>query len=143
MKKRRLFRGATLIDGTGAEPLKNSFLLVEGGRIEASGMEGRDELPDFDELVDLSGKYLIPGLMNCHTHVVMDPVPDMQAFAREQTPVTFAVRGVRNLQTLLRSGTTFIRDMGAPYAVDLGLKKCMGEGLFQGPEMYCSARMIT
>nr|HPI97487.1 amidohydrolase family protein [Synergistales bacterium] len=143
MEKRRLFRGATLIDGTGSPPLEDSFLLVEGGRIKATGKEGKDDLPDFDEEVNLSGKFIIPGLMNCHTHVVMDPVPDMQAFAREQTPVTFAVRGVRNLQTLLRSGTTFIRDMGAPHAVDLGLKKCLKEGLFQGPEMYCSARMIT
>lgn len=143
MSGRILFKGATLIDGNGNEPVKNSFVLVEDDRIAATGISAENLDGRFDEVIDLPGKFMMPGMMNCHTHVVMEPVADMQTFAREQTPVTHAARGVANLQKLLRSGTTFVRDMGAPCAVDLGLKKCMKEGVFQGPDMFCSAKVIT
>ncbi len=143
MSGRILFKGATLIDGTGKEPVENAFLLVEEDRIAATGISAENLVGEYDEVRDLSGKYLMPGMMNCHTHVVMEPVADMQSFARNQTSVTHAVRGVANLQKLLRSGTTFIRDMGSPFAVDLGLKKCMKEGVFKGPDMFCSGKMIT
>lgn len=143
MSGRILFKGATLIDGTGKEPVENAFLLVEEDRIAATGISAENLVGKYDEVMDLSGKYLMPGMMNCHTHVVMEPVADMQSFARDQTSVTHAARGVANLQKLLRSGTTFIRDMGAPYAADLGLKRCMKEGVFKGPDMFCSGKMIT
>lgn len=143
MSGRTLFKGATLIDGTGREPLENAFLLVEDQLIAAVGISADNLDGQFDEVIDISGKCLMPGMMNCHTHVAMEPVADMQAFFREQTPVTLASRGMANLQKLLRSGTTFVRDMGAPYGVDLGLKRCMKEGVFQGPDIFCSGRVIS
>jgi imidazolonepropionase-like amidohydrolase len=143
MSGRTLFKGATLIDGTGRVPLENAFLLVEDEQIAAVGVSAENLDGQFDEVVDISGKYLMPGMMNCHTHVAMDPVADMQAFFRGQTPVTLAARGMANLQKLLRSGTTFVRDMGAPYGVDLGLKRCMKEGVFRGPDLFCSGKVIT
>src|SRR6056297_781440 len=140
---RTLFKGMTLIDGTGNPPVKDAYFVVENGRIAERGHGPLPEDPVFHNTVDLSGKFVTPGLMNCHTHVVMEPVADLQTFFSKQTPATLAARGVANMQKLLCSGTTFVRDMGAPFAVDIDIKKCMQEGVFEGPDIYCSAKMIT
>jgi len=143
VQDKTLFKGMTLIDGTGNPPVKDAYFVVEEGRIADRGQGPLPEDQVFHNTVDLSGKFVTPGLMNCHTHVVMEPVADLQAFFSKQTPATLAARGVANMQKLLCSGTTFVRDMGAPFAVDIDIKKCMQEGVFEGPDIYCSAKMIT
>lgn len=65
----RAFVGATLIDGTGATPIDRSVLIVEGGRIQAVGVQGEVEIPEEAERVDLTGRTIIPGLINSHGHV--------------------------------------------------------------------------
>lgn len=63
------FIGARLIDGTGATPLENSVIIVSEGRIQAVGTEGEIDVPAGATRVDLSGRTVIPGLINSHGHV--------------------------------------------------------------------------
>src|SRR5690554_4354720 len=65
----RAFVGALLIDGTGASPLPNSVIIVDGGRIQAVGTVGGVEIPEEAERIDVSGRTIIPGLINSHGHV--------------------------------------------------------------------------
>ncbi|MFQ6053808.1 MAG: amidohydrolase family protein, partial [Candidatus Bathyarchaeia archaeon] len=60
--------GGTLIDGTGSPPVKGSVVLIEGNRISAVGKEGEVPIPDGTEIIDASGKTLLPGLIDAHTH---------------------------------------------------------------------------
>lgn len=63
--------GATLFDGTGADPVEDAVLVVRNGRVEAAGPRDGVAVPPGATTVDLSGRYVIPGLVNAHGHVGM------------------------------------------------------------------------
>lgn len=63
------FAGATIIDGTGADPIANGVILVRGGRIEAIGAAGEVPIPIDAERVNVRERWIIPGLINAHGHV--------------------------------------------------------------------------
>lgn len=65
----RAFVGATLFDGTGAPPIPNAVLVVRDGRIVAVGHAGQVTIPEDAERVDVSGRFIIPGLVNAHGHI--------------------------------------------------------------------------
>jgi imidazolonepropionase-like amidohydrolase len=62
------FIGATLIDGTGAPPVRDAVVLVEKGRITAAGRRGAVRLPAGARRVDVRGKFIVPGLWDMHAH---------------------------------------------------------------------------
>src|SRR5690554_2192606 len=64
-----IFVGATLIDGSGAPPMENAFMLIKDGRITAVGAGGEIEAPEKTTVVDVSGKTIMPGIINGHGHV--------------------------------------------------------------------------
>jgi imidazolonepropionase-like amidohydrolase len=61
--------GATLIDGTGAGPISNAVLLVEAGRVTEVGPATDVQIPRGATEVDLSGRFVMPGIVNAHAHV--------------------------------------------------------------------------
>tara|TARA_Y100001968_G_scaffold331705_1_gene387299 strand:+ start:146 stop:1429 length:1284 start_codon:yes stop_codon:yes gene_type:complete len=63
------FVGATIIDGTDAAPLEDGVLVVADGRIQTVGPRTDVTLPQETEVIDVSGKYIMPGLINAHGHV--------------------------------------------------------------------------
>lgn len=67
----KAFVGARLFDGTGAAPLENAVLLVRDGRVEAVGKAEETPVPEGVERIDLTGRTVIPGLINTHGHVGM------------------------------------------------------------------------
>ena len=63
------FVGGTIIDGTDAEPLPDSVLVVTDGRVRSVGPRAAVSIPEGAEVIDVSGKYLMPGMINAHGHV--------------------------------------------------------------------------
>jgi imidazolonepropionase-like amidohydrolase len=129
---RTLFSGARIVDGTGADP-SEADLVVADGRIAdiGRGLDG-------DERVDLAGKTLLPGLFDCHTHVVISSVDTMRNL---QTPFSYRFfEAVRNLAATLRAGITTVRDAGG---ADLGVKQAVDDGVVPGPRLQISLGMIS
>ena len=62
-------RGARVIDGSGGAPLDNATIVIRDGRIAAIGPSANTSVPDGAEVVDYSGKTIIPGLISAHSHV--------------------------------------------------------------------------
>jgi imidazolonepropionase-like amidohydrolase len=87
--------GAKLIDGTGAGPIDNSVVIVNGDRITAAGPRARVQLPQGATVVDASGKFLIPGLVDAHYHLNQPPEEMKRLFlvALHWGVTTFRVTG--------------------------------------------------
>jgi imidazolonepropionase-like amidohydrolase len=129
---RTLFAGGQVFDGTGAAPA-DADVVVEDGRIVAVG-PGLDG----DERVDASGQTILPGLFDCHTHVLF---ADVDQWKYLQTPFSLTFyKAMDNLRATLACGITTIRDAGG---ADLGMKTAVDQGLIAGPRMHISIRMIS
>lgn len=132
-----LYKNCTLIDGRGEEPLVSS-ILVEDGKILALGQD-----LDYDELVDLEGKFVMPGLINSHVHITMEPVGNPYVYLLNESDSRTSLRGARNLMKHLRAGTTYFRDLGAAHGIDIELRKAVEDGLVEGAEFKCAGSVVT
>jgi len=134
-----LFKGATIIDGTGVAPFKGDLLIegkdiLEVGSIASQGAN----------IVDVSGKFIMPGMINAHVHITFEgDSPDPFTLLEKETPAMTSMRGARSLRKMLRSGVTFFRDMGGRDHVDIDLRNARNQGIIQGPEFMVAGKVLT
>ena len=129
---RLVLGGARVFDGTGAPPAE-ADVAVEDGRIAEVGVG-----LDGDEVVDLSGRWLLPGLFDCHVHVMLS---HLDVWRLLQTPFSYRFfEAVRNLEATLQTGITTVRDAGG---ADLGLKQAVADGIVRGPRVQISIAMVS
>jgi len=129
---RLLFTGGQVLDGTGAHPAA-ADVAVEDGRIVDIGPD-----LDGDDAVDVTGRTILPGLFDCHTHVVVSSIDTMRLL---QTPFSYRFfQAAHNLEATLRVGITTVRDAGG---ADLGVKQAVADGLVKGPRMQISLGMLS
>ncbi|WP_313628004.1 metal-dependent hydrolase family protein [Enterococcus italicus] len=101
------------------------------------------------EIVDLAGKYVMPGMINAHTHIILDPLFKIGGLSsvngNQSEPVVDTYIAVDNLKKLLKNGVTYIRDVGSTYDIDLKLGKLEREGKIVAPGIIGSgaALMMT
>ena len=129
---RTVFRGGLVFDGSGADPAP-ADVTVEDGRIVdvGTGLDG-------DDAVELAGRTLLPGLFDCHVHVVFSHVDTWRLM---NTPFSYLFyEAARNLRSTLAIGITSVRDAGG---ADLGIQQALEDGLIAGPRMQLSLTMLS
>jgi len=134
--------GATLIDGTGRPPIENSAVVIEGDRIQFAGRLDETVIPPASEKIDLKGKTIIPGLIDCHIHM------DLHGLANtfEENLVEDklrTLRAVHDMEKTLRSGITTIRNVGSVNHIDFTVKKAFEQGWFIGPRILTCGQIIS
>ncbi len=133
-------KGGKLIDGGGGPPIDNSILLVKGERIEAVGRMEALEIPKDAELINITGKTIVPGLIDAHVHLLgvknMNPLTWLI-----EPPELRGIRAVMDVWKMIDSGFTTIRDCGSPNS--LHLKKAVEEGSIIGPRVVSCRAIIT
>lgn len=143
MTNKTFYRGFTLIDGKGAGSVENAGLVVEDSKVVKVGKENEIKVEEDVKTVDLTGKTIIPGMINAHVHITMEPVGNSFELMMKESASRIALRGTRNLEKHLKSGITYFRDLGGPKGVDIELRNAVKEGIIQGPEFLASGNVIT
>jgi imidazolonepropionase-like amidohydrolase len=137
-------RAGNLIDPASGSVSKNQVILVENGKITRVG--GGTAIPKDAQVVDLSNEWVMPGLIDAHTHLTLTEIPGKAPFEasylREGSPLR-ALRGLHNAEIILQAGFTTVREVGneANYACS-DLKRAFKEGWFTGPTMQCAGKII-
>jgi imidazolonepropionase-like amidohydrolase len=124
----RALVGATLVDGTGAPPVRDAVVLMRDGRIECAGPRAACPVPAGVDTVDLAGHWIAPGLVDAHVHFSqtgwVDGRPDALD-ARDRHPYEEVVAGLRARpehfgRSYLCSGVTAVFDVGGyPWTLEL------------------------
>lgn len=134
--------GGKLIDGTGGASIEDAVVIVEGDRIHSVGKAGAITVPAGAEIIDVSGKTIMPGLINCHTHLCLDGSPDPITAWRQRSLTENVLIAAKHAEGTLRAGVTTVRDLGGWDGVDLGIRKAIRDGLILGPRMLVSGKML-
>lgn len=140
-----VLRAARLIDGTGAEPIRNAVVIVTDDKIVAVGGDGRPvTVPTGAKVIDLGDATLMPGFIDAHTHIVMrvigDPEGDNSA-VRDYDSFP-AIIAVENARRTLMGGFTTIRNVGAGNFDDMAIRKAINDGWIAGPRMVTAGHSI-
>jgi imidazolonepropionase-like amidohydrolase len=131
-----LFKNAVVIDGTSATARPGHDILVEGNTIRE--VSPRPISSASATVIDLKGRTLMPGLIDCHVHVVAT----MANLARNAAmPTSFqALKSVAVMGAMLKRGFTSVRDASG---ADYGLKMAVEEGLFKAPRLFIAGKSLS
>jgi imidazolonepropionase-like amidohydrolase len=131
---------AFLIDGTGKEPVDGATVVVEGERIKDVIRSGKvGPLRGKVETVDLRGRTLMPGLTDAHVHMCAVEGNTAEQH-RHNPPSLIAAKTLRRMEQALQQGFTTVRDAGG---ADYGFREAVASGLYPGPRMLVSGRVLS
>lgn len=143
MADRILVKSKAIIDGISKEPIVNGCMLIEGKEIISVGKQA-----DFGSLEgimveDLTEYFIMPGLIDCHTHLSIVPGLGDQIGQLKMPGSRNILRSLPNLKKSLFSGVTTMRIMGEEHFIDIEIKNAIEEGLIEGPRLLASGKGIV
>src|SRR5215472_1747671 len=139
---RIVVKAGHLLDVKHGQVLDHQVILIEDGLIKSVGTEGAVTLPQAAKTLDLSKAWVLPGLIDCHTHLTSDVEPGWENLPVKETAPESALRGARNALLTLQAGFTTVRDVGAPFFADVALMRAIDKNWVPGPRMFPSGNAI-
>ena len=128
-----ILEGASLIDGTGSPPRNDSVVVLKDERILTVTDKGSyTTYPKDSEIVNLTGRFLIPGLFDMHAHVAGVLDSSYNQTVSENT-----------LKALLDNGITTIRNPAGPTKESVALRDAVAAGQIKGPQIFTAGRLIN
>ena len=144
-----LIKAGRLIDGRSDTPQSGMGILVEGDRIKAVGALAQVQAQARGaRVVDLSQLVVLPGLIDTHTHLLLQGDPTAESYEQQllqQSTAYRAILGARNARIALEHGFTALRDLeteGAMYA-DVDIKRAVSNGEIPGPRIFAATRAMA
>jgi imidazolonepropionase-like amidohydrolase len=145
-----IIQAGTLIDGVSEQSAHDMIIVVRNHRIaQIFSAAMRRPLPKADEIIDLSHATVLPGLIDCHTHIFLQGEdPALGGYDVQLLNFSLAYRAARatvSARRALEQGFTTIRDLeteGAGYG-DMGIKRAINEGWIPGPRIFGVGRAIS
>jgi imidazolonepropionase-like amidohydrolase len=136
-------KAGRLVDPQAGAVLNDQIILIRDNKIEQVG-KGL-AIPADAKVIDLSQMTVLPGLIDCHTHLADAPTDDGDPFLQlKKTAAATAFESVPNARTFLREGFTTVRDVGAYRALnDVAMRDAIAHGSIEGPRMYVAGAYVT
>jgi imidazolonepropionase-like amidohydrolase len=139
-----LIHGGTVIDGTGASPRRGEAVLLRDGRIAALGAPAEEQsaaLPDVTR-VDATGRTVMPGLIDAHTHLSFgEPTGNDELFFH-RTEAYSSMLSAHNAQKVLRAGVTGVLDADCLWNIGVELRDAIEAGFVEGPRMRAGGNAL-
>ncbi len=133
----KVFSGFTLIDGNGGAPVANAAIIVTNGKITWTGTKAGLKVPSGAEAIDLTGKFVMPGIINLHSHLANTKglVQDAKNFTRENLAA--------NLNTYATYGVTTVLSMGADQPLVFDVRAEQRAGRATTTRIFTAGRGFT
>ena len=139
----RAIRCGTLFDGTGSAPIRDALVVVDNGRIAAVGPAAHAAVPPGAAALDLANRFVMPGLVDCHSHASIVPALGDQIGQLCRGPVPQALAATVNLRVDLAAGTTTMRIMGEEHFLDVDVRDAIEAGVIVGPRLLVAGRGLA
>jgi imidazolonepropionase-like amidohydrolase len=136
-------KAARLFDGRSDHWVRDGVVVVAGGKIQAVG--AGVAVPAGAQVLDLGDVTLLPGLIDCHTHLSFESSDDFtrDTVTRLRRDVAeAAIRATANARHTLMAGFTTVRDVGSSDFIDVGLRNAIRDGVIPGPRMLVAVHML-
>jgi len=133
-----VLRGATLIDGTGAEPLSDSEILIRGNRFAQIGKADEIIIPRDARVIDLDGKYVVPGLMDANVHLFRDV--SIEFIARYENQLEDLI--TEGAQIALKHGLTTVFDSWGPLQPLMNVRDRINRREIPGSRVYVAGNIV-
>jgi imidazolonepropionase-like amidohydrolase len=136
-------KAGRLVDPQAGTVLNDQIILIRDNKVEQVG-KGL-AIPVDAKVIDLSQMTVLPGLIDCHTHLADAPDEDGDPFLQlKMTAAQTAFASVPNARTFLREGFTTVRDVGVYRALnDVAMRDAIAHGFIEGPRMYVAGAYVT
>ncbi len=130
-----------LIDVRSGQITKDAYIVVQGDRVKAISTTA----PKDDAIIDMSKYTIVPGLIDCHAHILSDPTTQTPGEYLMTSAPQATVRGVANLQIWLAHGFTAVRDAGEEYPSypQFALRDGVAKGLIPGPRIVAAGSFVS
>ncbi len=135
-----VLRNGRIFDGTGA-PARAGTLVIERNKIARILPANSSDWPKDAQVIDVSGKTILPGLIDLHTHLTY-PLNE-EDFGVAMSDADATLRGVEKLRYFIESGITSVRDVGSKGDVPFRLKVWVAENRIPGPRVFPAGAFIT
>lgn len=137
-----IIKAGQLVDVENGKIVKDQLIFIRGEKIE-SVKASSSEIPKGAKIIDLASYTVLPGLIDCHTHLVDTHSPS-PAGLLEKSEAQYAFAGARNAKKTLLAGFTSVRDVGTwRVFTDAALRDAINEGTVVGPRMSVAGTYIT
>ncbi|MGC1386652.1 MAG: amidohydrolase family protein [Steroidobacteraceae bacterium] len=134
-------RAGKFLDVEAGRTLSDQIVLVRGTKIEAVGANLK--IPEDAQVIDLSNMWVLPGLVDCHTHLA-DLAYAEPLDVLKRTAADTAYAAIPNARVTLLAGFTTVRDVGVYRALnDVAMRDAIARGIIVGPRMYVAGAYVT
>ncbi|MEP6648048.1 MAG: amidohydrolase family protein [Saprospiraceae bacterium] len=134
--KVKAIKAGRLIDVASGSILKNQIILIQSDTIMAIGAS--IAIPKEATIIDLSNATVLPGLIDCHTHLTLEPSGDYYGDIFRKTTADYAMRAPIYAKRTLEAGFTTCRDLGSGDLIDISLRNAINEGIIDGPRIFAA-----
>jgi imidazolonepropionase-like amidohydrolase len=131
-------KNANIINIPSGDTLSGRNIILEDGIIQEIGSTSTS-----GETLDLQGRFVTPGLIDAHVHLVWEGQSDPVQPMMEDAQVLTAYRAARSLYTSLKNGITTVRDVGGPHGIPIAAARAIRDGMIKGADVLAAGAPIV